>query len=72
MGEDVLLVPPRQVEQSARRQEVEAGLRQLRPALAGEPLVQLLLQAMEVAHVAGGIIAVMAYAQWDAGPLLER
>ena len=38
-------------------QEIEAGLGERRPLLAREPLVELLLQLVEVAHVARGIFA---------------
>src|SRR5687767_15860227 len=56
MGEDVDLGPAGEVEQSAVGKEIEAGLGQGRAAFALEPLVELLLHLVEVAHVGGGII----------------
>ena len=37
-------------------QEIEAGLRQRRPPLARQPLVELLLERVQIAHVGRGII----------------
>src|SRR5689334_13046910 len=57
VGEDVLLGPAGDVEQGAGREEVEAGLRQFRALLAPEPLVELLLQGVQVADIACRIVA---------------
>src|SRR5678815_1425172 len=57
MSKDVGLGPAGQVEQCPSRNEVETGLRKILPVLAGQPLVQLLLQPVEVADIAGGIFA---------------
>src|SRR4051794_41102872 len=54
--ENVLLWPAGEIEQSTRRKEIETGPRQLGPLLAREPLVELLLQPMKIAHVARGIV----------------
>src|SRR5438445_12092901 len=56
MGEDVLLGPAGDVEQCARRQEIETGLGERHPTLTLEPLVKFVLQRVEVAHVARRII----------------
>src|SRR5690348_16231737 len=55
--ENVLLRPAGDIEQGARGNEVEAGLGKCDAILALEPLVELLLQSVEVADVARGIIA---------------
>ena len=55
--ENVLLRPAGKVEQGAVRKEVEAGLRKLDPAFAGQPLVELLLQRVKIADVARRIFA---------------
>src|SRR4051794_16805502 len=55
--ENVLVGPAREVEQGARREEVEACLHQFHPILAGEPLVELFLERVEIADVARGIFA---------------
>src|SRR5690348_6372004 len=55
--ENVLLRPAGEVEQSAGREEIEAGLGEGGAVLAREPLVEFLLQLMEVADVARRIIA---------------
>src|SRR5687768_14648757 len=57
MGENVLFGPAGKVEHRSRRKEVEAGLRKLDPLLALQPDVELLLQPVQIAHVAGGIFA---------------
>ena len=57
MGENVLLGPAGEVEQRAVRQEIEAGLGQRDPVFARQPLVELLLQRVEIADVAGRIFA---------------
>src|SRR4051812_41460612 len=57
MRENVLLGPAGDVEQSARREEIETGLGERHPALAVEPLVEFGFQRMQVTHVARCIIA---------------
>jgi hypothetical protein len=54
---DVLLRPAGNIEQRARRKEIEAGLRKRGPALALEPFVELVLEGMEIADVARSIFA---------------
>src|ERR1700761_6915649 len=56
MGEDVDLGPAGEIQLGARGEEVEAGLRDLHPALADQPRVELLLHLMEEADVGSGII----------------
>src|SRR3982750_1315298 len=53
--EDVLFRPAGKVEPRAGGQEVEAGARELGPALTLEPLVEALLECVEVTDVARGI-----------------
>src|SRR4029078_3678650 len=55
--ENVLLGPSGQIQQCAGRQEVEASLGERRPVLTCQTLVQLLLQLVKIADVAGSIIA---------------
>src|SRR5438270_3514470 len=57
MREDVLLGPARDIEQGARREEIETGLCQWHPPLALEPLVELRLERVEIAYVARCIVA---------------
>ena len=54
--EDVDLVPAGEVEPRPVRQEVEAGLRELRPPLARQPRVERRLQPVQVEDVGGGIV----------------
>src|SRR5690349_24167317 len=55
--EDVLLGPAGEIEQCARGNEFEAGLGERDAILAFQPLVEFLLQRMEIADVARRIIA---------------
>ena len=55
MGEDVLRAPTCEVEQGARRQEIEAGLGDPLSALARQHLIELRLQGMEMEDVGGGV-----------------
>ena len=55
MGEQVLLGPAGKVELGPYRQEVEAGLRQMRAALAREHRIEPCPQGVEMEHVARGI-----------------
>src|SRR3954471_8733392 len=57
VGEDVLLRPPGQIEQGASREKVEACLRELRPPFPFQPLVELFLELVEIAHIARRIFA---------------
>src|SRR5687768_3607294 len=57
MGENVLFRPAGEIEQRPRRQEIEAGLRQLDAVLPRQALVELLLEGVEVAYIAGRIFA---------------
>src|SRR5690242_10987727 len=57
VGENVLLGPAGDVEERARRQEVEAGLRKRGAVLALEPFVELFLQGVEIADIARRIFA---------------
>src|SRR5438270_182937 len=55
--EYVLLRPTGEVEQSTGGQEVEAGLGKRGAILASQPLVELVLELVEKAHVTGSIVA---------------
>ena len=57
VGEDIGLGPARKVEQGAGGKEIEARLRQGGPALALQPHGKFVTQAVEITHVAGGIVA---------------
>src|SRR4051794_37111058 len=57
MREYVLFRPAGEVEQCARRQEVEAGLGELLAVLALQPLVELGHQRVQIANVARRIFA---------------
>src|SRR5579872_1574608 len=66
--EDILLRPASEVEESARREEVETGLRERRAIFAGEADVELLLELVEIAHVSRGIFA-LRIAQFVGSPV---
>ena len=55
MRENIGFGPPFQIEQRACRQEIEAGFRQRRSALAFQKPVEMLLDPMQVQHVCGRI-----------------
>src|SRR4051795_13708032 len=55
MCENVLLGPAFQVEQGARRQEIEAALRQFGAPLARQHLVESGAQRMQIAHIPRGV-----------------
>ena len=57
MRENVLFRPARDIEQGARRKEVEARLGEADAILPRQPLVELFLERMEVANVARRILA---------------
>src|SRR6185369_8257660 len=57
MGENVLFGPARNIEQRARRKEVETGAGKGRALLALEPLVELFLERMEITDIARRIFA---------------
>ena len=50
MRENVDVGPSRKIEQCPGRQEVEAGLRQLVPILAGQAFVEASFQSVQVAY----------------------
>ena len=58
MGKDVGLGPAGQVEQCPGRNEVETGLGEILAVLAGKALVQLFLQPVQIADVAGEAVLV--------------
>ena len=55
MCKNVLLGPAGQVEGSPHRQEIEAGLRQLRPSFARQHAVEPGLQLVQMHHVGRGV-----------------
>ena len=55
MGEDIHVRPTRQIQLSAGRQELKAGLGQLAAALAFQHALQPVPQRMKVKHIGGGI-----------------
>ena len=57
MRENIVFRPTGEVEQRPGGEEVEAGLGQLHPVFADKPLVELLLQPMKIADIAGSIFA---------------
>src|SRR5205085_10707778 len=55
MGENIDLRPAGEIEQRPAGEEIEAGLGEFHPALADQPLVEALLELVEIAHVGSGI-----------------
>src|SRR4030095_4808214 len=57
MGKDIDLRPASEIEQRPRRDELETSFGQFDAIFPGQPDVELLLEAMKMAHVTGGIFA---------------